>query len=332
MLHELRPNFPRPGCPFHCVQTPFPKVQERCILQKLPKGTNGNTRGFMAGESDYAVSFEKYRSRTTVTTAAMIRSVLRYVPTSPGARVIDIGCGTGRYALLLASATEAPVFATDLSRAMVDKAREKDDGQDVSWFLSDACRMPFAGESFDVALLFLVLHVVKDSKTALQEAYRILRSGGHCLILTHSRPQLDRQTVFRFFPEARKLNKRRMLSLTKLKELVREIGFHHLQTEEFVEANTCSRDAFLEKVGSRPNTSLRSMNDTDFQRRYEALEAAVAGQDNCTEESFSTLLGMRKYWLAPGLLLCGGGNGRQGYVSVWDSFGRHFSKMFLKSS
>jgi len=245
-------------------------------------------------EPNYAGSFEKYRSQRTETTAALIRSVLWYVPCSPGARLIDIGCGPGQYALLLASATEAQIFATDLSRAMVERGREKDNAQDVSWSISDACRMPFAGESFDAALLFLVLHVVKDSKKALQEAYRILRPGGHCLILAHSYSQLDRQTIFRFFPEARKLNKRRMLSLTKLKELVREIGFHHLRTEEFVEAATYSRDAFLEKVRSKPNTSLRSMNDADFQRRYEALEAAVAGQEKCEEESFSTLLAVRK--------------------------------------
>jgi ubiquinone/menaquinone biosynthesis C-methylase UbiE len=245
-------------------------------------------------EPDYASSFEKYRSQTTETTAALIRSILRYVPSSPQARVIDIGCGTGHYALLLVSGTEAKIFATDLSRAMVERGQEKDNAQDVSWFLSDACRMPFAGESFDAALLFLVLHVVKDSTKALQEAYRILRPGGHCLILAHSHFQLGRQTVFRFFPEARKLNKRRMLSLTKLKELVREIGFHHLRTEEFVEATTYSRDAFLERVRSKPNTSLRSINDADFRRRYEALEATVAGQETCTEESFSTLLAVRK--------------------------------------
>jgi ubiquinone/menaquinone biosynthesis C-methylase UbiE len=245
-------------------------------------------------DPNYAGSFEKYRSQRTETTAALIQSVLWYVPSSPGARLIDIGCGPGQYALLLASATEAKIFATDLSRAMVERGQEKDNTQDVSWFLSDACRMPFTDESFDAALLFLVLHVVKDSKKALQEAYRILRPGGHCLILAHSHSQLDRQTIFRFFPEARKLNKRRMLSLTKLKELVREIGFHHLRTEEFVEAATYSRDAFLEKVRSKPNTSLRSMNDADFQRRYEALEAAVAGQEKCEEESFSTLLAVRK--------------------------------------
>ena len=245
-------------------------------------------------EPDYAASFGKYRSQTTETTAALLGSVLRYVPFSPGATVIDIGCGTGRYALLLASASEAQIFATDLSRAMVEQGRDKDEGKDVSWFLSDACRIPLAGENVDVALLFLLLHVVKDSKKTLQEAYRILRSGGHCLILAHSYSQLDRQTIFRFFPEARKLNKRRMLSLTKLRRLVREIGFHHLRSEEFAEVVTCPREVFLEKVRSKPNTSLRSMSNVDFQRRYEALEVAVAGREECTEESFSTLLVARK--------------------------------------
>jgi ubiquinone/menaquinone biosynthesis C-methylase UbiE len=243
---------------------------------------------------DYAASFEKYRSQTTETTAALIRSVLRYVPSSPGARVIDIGCGTGRYALLLASATKAQIFATDLSWEMLKKGQQKDNAQHVSWSLSDACGMPFADESFDAALLFLVLHVVKNSKTALREAYRILRPGGYCLIFAHSYSQLDRQTIFRLFPEARKLNKRRMLSLTKLKELMREIGFHNLRTEEFVETITYSREAFLEKVRSKPNSSLRAMNDSDFQRRYEALEVAVAGQEKYAEESFSTLLAARK--------------------------------------
>ena len=121
-----------------------------------------------------------------------------------------------------------------------------------------------------------------------------MRPGGHCLILTHSYSQLDRQTLFRFFPEARKLNKRRMLSLTKLKGLLRAIGFHHLRTEEFAEAATYSRDAFLEKVRSKPNTSLRSISEADFQRRYEALEATVAGQGKCIEESFTTLLAAQK--------------------------------------
>ena len=250
--------------------------------------------GSVRKQPDYAASFEKYRSQTTETTAALIRSILRYVPSSHRARVIDIGCGTGRYAVLLASATEARIFATDLSQAMVEKGRKKDNAQDVSWALSDACRMPFAPESFDVALLFLVLHVVKDSKKALREAYRILRPGGHCMILTHSYSQLDRQTIFRFFPEARKLNKRRMLSLTKLKGLLRAIGFHHLRTEEFAEAVTYSRDAFLERVRSKPNTSLRSISEADFQRRYEALEATVAGQEKCIEESFTTLLAAQK--------------------------------------
>jgi hypothetical protein len=91
-----------------------------------------------------------------------------------------------------------------------------------------------------------------------------------------------------------KLNKRRMPSLRRLKALVREIGFRHLRTEEFTETVTYSRDAFLEKVRGKPNTSLRSMSDEDFRRRYTVLETAVACQEQCTEESFSTLLTAQK--------------------------------------
>jgi SAM-dependent methyltransferase len=240
--------------------------------------------------SDYAESFEKYRSGPTEGTAALMASVLRSVPSSSAARMIDIGCGTGRYTLPLASGSKGRVFATDLSWDMVIKGRQKDTGEQVFWLLADACRMPFMRGSFDAALLFLVLHLVKDPRQAVKEAYRVLCPGGHCFILAHSYSQLDRQTVFRWFPEARKLNKRRMLSLTKLKEMVRETGFGQLRTEEITESTVYARDVFLEKIRSKPNTSLRSISEADFNRRYQALEAAVGGRGQRVGENFSTLL------------------------------------------
>ena len=178
----------------------------------------------MAGDQKeqfaYAASFKKYRTLESETIAALLWFIRRYVPSSPEARVIDIGCGPGQYALFLASETPAKIFATDLSRAMVLQGREQTNAHLVCWALSDACCLPFADESFDVLLLFMVLHQVSDPKKALQEAYSLLRPGGHCLIFTHSHRQLDQQTLFRFFPEARKVNKKRMPSLMKLKGLL----------------------------------------------------------------------------------------------------------------
>jgi len=81
----------------------------------------------MAGgrkEPDYADSFERYRSQTTETTSVLIRSVLRYVASSPRARVIDIGCGTGRYALLLASGGRDEKRRGLLQRQIIGKLRE----------------------------------------------------------------------------------------------------------------------------------------------------------------------------------------------------------------
>ena len=43
-------------------------------------------------------------------------------------------------------------------------------------------------------------------------------------------------------------------------------------------------------MGWGDGASSLGLKDVDFQRRYEALKAAVASQEECTEESFSTLL------------------------------------------
>jgi SAM-dependent methyltransferase len=97
-------------------------------------------------------------------------------------RVLEVGCGWGELAELLARETGAGVVATDLSPRMVELARERG----VHAQVADVQALPFADGSFDVAVAAWMLYHVPDLDRAVSELARVLRPGGRLVALTNS--------------------------------------------------------------------------------------------------------------------------------------------------
>jgi SAM-dependent methyltransferase len=98
---------------------------------------------------------------------------------TPAARVLDLGCGTGRLTLALAAAGHA-VTGVDPARASLDAARAKPGAERVTWVEGTARSLPAA--AFDVATMtahvaqFLVADA--DWRATLGDLCRCLVPGG----------------------------------------------------------------------------------------------------------------------------------------------------------
>jgi len=104
-----------------------------------------------------------------------------------GPRVLEVGVGTGL--ALPAYRRDLSVVGIDLSREMLEKAKERVEAErlpHVRGLLEmDAERMAFADASFDIAVAMFTASVVPDAKRLFAEMSRVVRPGGHLLFVNH---------------------------------------------------------------------------------------------------------------------------------------------------
>lgn len=101
-----------------------------------------------------------------------------------GLDVVDLGCGTGRHALPLATAG-ARVTAVDFSAGMAGKAREKPGWERIHYLEHDLTRpLPLPDRAFDRVLCALVLDHVPDLLSFFLECRRICRPAGFLVLST----------------------------------------------------------------------------------------------------------------------------------------------------
>ncbi len=100
-----------------------------------------------------------------------------------GARILDLGCGTGAACVAFALLGMFAV-GVDCTRQMLDLARLRagEDGVRPYLLQADAFALPFADESFELCCCNQVVEHVANPMALLSEVYRVLRPGGLLLI------------------------------------------------------------------------------------------------------------------------------------------------------
>lgn len=119
-------------------------------------------------------------------TAQEVAAVLGLLDPRPGARILDLACGQGRHAVLLARLGYR-VAGLDLSAALLGHAQEaaRKAAAEVRWVQADMRRLPF-GPEFDACLsLFASFGYFEDeaeNDRVLRQVQGVLRPGGHLFL------------------------------------------------------------------------------------------------------------------------------------------------------
>lgn len=150
-----------------------------------------------------------YRGRRRV-----LRAELDRLHAPPGARLLDVGCGSGR------TLDELAVYGlpsgVDLSDRAVRTARERGH---LDVLRAPAEDLPFAEGAFDVVTCLDVLEHIDDDRAALRELLRVTRPGGRLVVTVPAYPALwsrhDEQNLHR-----------RRYTRASLRAAARDAGWH----------------------------------------------------------------------------------------------------------
>jgi SAM-dependent methyltransferase len=125
------------------------------------------------------------------------RDVADAMAAQPGERVLDLGCGTGGVAELLA-ATGADVVGIDLSPVLIETARERaaERGLPIDYRVGDCERLDVEDASFDAVGSSVGTMFSPDHAATASELARITKPGGR-LALANWKPGAGVQDLFK---------------------------------------------------------------------------------------------------------------------------------------
>lgn len=137
------------------------------------------------GALDIAAAYDSiYRRRTNVwedqgRTPEFLEYIAAVLARLPCARYLEIGCGEGA---LLARLSAPEKCAVDLSAEALKRARTRTHAH-LSLALAE--RLPFPSDWFDLVASIGVMEHFVDIDEAIREIRRVLKLGGHYVVLTH---------------------------------------------------------------------------------------------------------------------------------------------------
>jgi SAM-dependent methyltransferase len=156
------------------------------------------------------------------------------VPKPAGAAALDVATGGGHTALALARQGWR-VTAGDISEKMLENARKlcHEEGFAIETRLFPAEAIPFADSSFDLVTSRVAPHHFSSPERFVRETARVLKPGGHFLLIDGSVPDNDPETE-RWLHEVEKWrdpSHGRFLSRAGWGELVAAAGLREIRSE-----------------------------------------------------------------------------------------------------
>ncbi len=188
-------------------------------------------------------------------------------------RIVDLGCGTGRFAARLADLFGAHVVGVDPSEKMLAVAREKPSRRDVEFVKGAAERIPCRDGSVGLIFMSMAFHHFLSPESAMREFHRVLRPGGLVCVRNSTR---DRGSPYEaYFPNYRD-SLDRLPAISEIRAAFVDGGFEQLHHEVVDHLMAHNLDELAEKASHRADSTLLRLSDRDFEAGLSAMRGAAS--------------------------------------------------------
>ena len=170
-----------------------------------------------------ASSYNKARLMPGNTMKQWLDLLIASVPIDEIDKILDLGCGTGRFSFALSENYKCPILAVDPSETMLAEGQKGQKAEDINWLKGIAEDIPIDDNSVDLLWMSQAFHHIDNIDFALKEICRVIKKNGYLAIRNGMKEHIDEIIWYDCFPEASEIERNRLLSQREMVKLIRHI-------------------------------------------------------------------------------------------------------------
>lgn len=236
----------------------------------------------VADYSKIATNYDKGRPLSEENIKLWLKRISKYSKAKEGAKVLDLGCGTGKWAIPMANVLHYEVTGADASKEMLEKAKEKDIGKLVKWKIQDAENLTYQDNFFDVVFTSHLIYHVKSPSKVIKNCIRVLKNGGVLIVRYATFEQIKDDTVHTFFPETRVIDEKRFPKEGALENWLKDAGFKHIVSEKINQKSYKTGIEHLNTIKLKNVSGLTMISQGAFEKGIRNLEKHIEENPNET--------------------------------------------------
>jgi SAM-dependent methyltransferase len=196
--------------------------------------------------------------------------------------VVEVGCGTGRLTLPLASVTAARIMGVDSEARMLEVARAKDGAGRVEWVRGSAYRLPVGDREAALVMMVMVVHLLRQRVRAFSQARRVLRPGGRLSVWSFTPRHVEEFYLNDYFPSIAVIDRPRFPPVQTLTSELRRAGFEDVRVDVSDEPRRINIAEVVDRVRGRYISTLSLLPPLEYRLGLQRLEEMLAQDRSIT--------------------------------------------------
>jgi ubiquinone/menaquinone biosynthesis C-methylase UbiE len=191
-------------------------------------------------------------------------------------RIVDLGCGTGRFSPSLAERFAASVIGIDPSMKMLAEAWNDRIRSSVLYIRASGEAIPLRENSADLIFISMAFHHFTHPRQVAQECARVLRKRGRLFLRTGCREGVSAYPYVPYFPSSRALIEERLPSLQLQESVFNSAALKTVVNGIVTQQIATSYSDYADRLSLKADSILVTLDDIEFEAGIRAVRSETA--------------------------------------------------------